>query len=302
MYSGGSINIYLFIMIISVLLVLILFCKYKYKLNSIEYFTDNIDTIIDNKNSNNYKQFYKYLDKFKHRFETINDNEYNLYKLKVVDCVYCITMPERKKYITEKLNSLDINYKLFNAITPKDLSYHEYDNLSYTNDSDYEIYNIPTRLALQMSFTVCFMDAIKNNYKTIMIFEDDIIVNVDLKTLTNSLNIFKKSDYALFYMGYCLMNCTQNFNLENSDILINVPDKSVACAHAICYKVKYLPSLINNIFPMSYNFDNNITMFVKKYKLDICVPSKPYFEQNRIQLGTLNNDDYIGMLPICNIE
>ena len=93
------------------------------------------------------------------------------------------------------------------------------------------------------------------------------------------------------------MNCKQHFRLQP---LINVPDKQTFCAHAICYKVKYLQGLINDMYPMNDNFDNNLVNFVTKYNYDICVPPSTFFDQNREEFGTLNDDDTDGKLPECN--
>jgi hypothetical protein len=74
-------------------------------------------------------------------------------------------MPQRKEYMKGIFNKMKINYTFFNAITPKDVTTEDYNYLSVTYDDkfkDSDMYNKPTRLALQLSFTMCFLDAIKN--------------------------------------------------------------------------------------------------------------------------------------------
>jgi GR25 family glycosyltransferase involved in LPS biosynthesis len=234
--------------------------------------------------------------KFKNRFENYNNKE----NLNGVDKVYCIVMPQRKEYMKKVLDKMGINYTLFNAITPLDLSKDNYDQLSLTNKKDSPLFGYPTRLALQLSFTMCYIDAINNNYDTIIVFEDDIVVNTDNNTLTNYINEFKKSNYVFFYMGYCWMNCNQKFDLNISKNLINVVNKTLFCCHAICYKVKYLKELIDFIYPMKNNLDNNVSDFIKNKNYDVCIPNKTLFDQNRNELETLNADDNIGNLPNCN--
>jgi hypothetical protein len=245
-------------------------------------------------NINLYSDLTNLYGKFKNRFEEHNNKE----PLNGVDKIYCISMPQRKEYMKSILNKMGVNYTLFNAITPKDLSNDDYNKLSSTNKQGSPLFGLPTRLALQLSFTMCYLDAINNNYDTIIVFEDDIIVNVDNGTLTNYINEFKTSNYIFFYMGYCFMNCNQNFNKTAN--LNNVIDKTVYCCHAICYKVKYLKQLINFIYPMKHYFDHNIVEFIKTKNYDICIPNKTLFDQNRNELGTLNNDVVIGNLPDCN--
>jgi len=239
-----------------------------------------------------------YSNNFKNRSE-----KHKYYSNLNVDNVYCIVMPQRKEYMKNVLNKMKINYTLFNAITPKDISNDNYNELSSTNTKGSRLYGLPTRLALQLSFTLCFMDAISNGYKTIIILEDDIIVNTDISNLNNYIDEFKKSDYVFFYMGYCFMNCNQNFyKSPQGDYgkLIDVVDKSASCTHAICYKVEYLKELIEFIYPMDNNFDHNITDFIKDKNYKICISNKTLFDQNRDELGTLNDDSIHGKLPDCN--
>lgn len=233
--------------------------------------------------------------KFENKFEP-NDTYENL---GVVDRVYCIVMPQRKEYMKGVLGSMKINYTFFNAITPKDLSQIDYNILSTTNDPKSKLWKHPTRLPLQLSFTMCYLDAIKKGYKTIIVFEDDITVKVDIPTLMDSISTFKMSKYVFFYMGYCWMNCKQTFTIDK---LVNVPDKQLFCCHSVCYKVKYLPELIKSMYPMKDNLDNNIVDFIKKNNLPVCVPTTTFFDQNRNDLGTLNDDDNEGALPDCNKE
>ena len=226
--------------------------------------------------------------KFKNNFEFYNENK----KLEVVDQVYSIVMPQRKEYIKNLLDEFNINYTLFNAITVDDLTDKDYSLL--TKKAFLRKYK--TRLAVQLSFTMCFFHAIENGYKTIIIFEDDIKINVDMDKLVSTIEKFKNSEYIFFYMGYCFLKCNQKFVIDD---LIKVNNKQIMCAHSICYKVEYLDKLINFMYPMLDNYDNNITRFIKKYKYDICIPPITFFDQNRTMLGTLNEDN-LKELKNCN--
>ena len=234
----------------------------------------------------------KYYLKFKNNFEKNN----NFHDLDVVDCIYCVVMPQRKEYMEKIFNTMKLNYTFFNAITPSSISQDDYNVLSYTNDPKSKLYKHPTRLALQLSFTMCFMDAIKKGYTTIIIFEDDIIVKIDTHTIIDYISSFKSSDFSFFYMGYCWMDCKQKFSINK---LIEVPDNQLFCTHSICYKVKYLQELIDFMYPMNDNYDNNIVNFIKQNKYKVCIPSTTFFDQNREDLGTLNDDDS-KTLPNCN--
>ena len=254
-------NYILILVLISVLVLIFVFLFY-FKSN----FSKN--SFLDN--------FYN---KYKFRFKNYDSNK----SFDVVDQVYCIVMPDRKEYMINQMNKLGINCKFLDAITPKDLSKNDYNSLSkhkrYTTEKK-------TRLPLQLSFTMCYMNAIKNNYQTIIVFEDDLTIISDKNTIINGITEFKKSDFAMFYMGYCWLNCDQQFELNGS--IANVKDYSrLLCAHSICYKVSYLKSLINFLYPMNDEFDTKLTKFLKKYKYTVCIPKQVYFDQNK-DLGTLN--------------
>jgi len=258
------------------------------------YFISRSNFTSENKTIKILKEMYV---KFQNRFEPFNEFQ----DLGVVDHIYCIVMPQRKEYMKGVLGSMKINYTFFNAITPKDITQSDYDSLSTTNDPKSKLYKHPTRLPLQLSFTMCYLDAIKKAYKTIIVFEDDITVKVDMSTLMDSISDFKRSNYIFFYMGYCWMNCQQPFTVDKLK-LVDVPDKQLFCCHAICYKVKYLPELIDSMYPMNDNLDNNIVAFIKQKGYPVCVPTTTFFDQNRSDLGTLNDDDNEGNLPNCNRE
>lgn len=220
--------------------------------------------------------------KFHSKFKYYNKGK----KFDQVDMVYSIVMPDRKDYMINKLNQLNVNYTLFDAITPSDLSLSDYTAL--TNSKRF--IDKKTRLPVQLSFTMCYINAIKNRYTNIIVFEDDLIINADFQTINNSINEFTKSNFVMFYMGYCELNCKQPFTIDK--LLVNVPDYSkLWCCHSICYKVKYLPELINYIYPMDNEFDIKIIEFLKDKKYKVCIPRTVYFDQDK-KLGTNNETIY----------
>jgi hypothetical protein len=68
------------------------------------------------------------------------------------------------------------------------------------------MYKKKSKLALQLSFVMCYLNAIKTNKETIIVFEDDIKQN-DLSTLPAAIEQFKTSDFKIFYLGHCSLNC-----------------------------------------------------------------------------------------------
>ena len=254
-------NYILILVLISVLVLIFVFLFY-FKSN----FSKN--SFLDN--------FYN---KYKFRFKNYDSNK----SFDVVDQVYCIVMPDRKEYMINQMNKLGINCKFLDAITPKDLSKNDYNSLSkhkrYTTEKK-------TRLPLQLSFTMCYLDAIKNNYDTIIVFEDDLTIETKKENIIIGINEFKNHNSVMFYMGYCWLNCNQTFKIDGNIAIVQDYSR-MFCCHSICYKVKYLPELIDFLYPMDNEFDVKITKFFENYNYNVCIPRQIYFDQNK-ELGTHN--------------
>ena len=266
-------------MIIITILLIIVLCillKHYYIIRSIRQHIIRIQgsqpDILDN----------LYSTKFKKRFITSELTG----KLSGVDMVYCIVMPQRKEYITEQINKLNVQCKYFDAVKPFDLENSDYDYMSTINYPGSRIYNKFTRLPVLLSFVMCFIDSIINNYSTIIVFEDDIEIKVDLDTLNKSIDEFNKSKYDIFYMGYCYLNCKQS--PKQTEYLVDVPDKSIVCCHAMCIKTHFLLDMIKYCFPMTRNSDELFRNYYIENLINVCVPKYAYFTQNRTSIQSLN--------------
>jgi len=217
--------------------------------------------------------------KFKYKFNDYYKNVNN-----IVDCTYCIVMPIRKDYMIKEINKIKFNCRFFDAITPKDLTDQDIRVLSSTFEFSFlniAFYNKKTKLALQLSHTMCYIDSILNKYDTVIIFEDDIISN-DLSELPAAIEQFKQSKFEMFYLGYCYLNSNNTRDIDKYLIPVN---KEVYCTHAICYKVKYLPNIINFIYIMYKPIDIMLEYYNNKYKNKICISKYVFFNQND-ELGT----------------
>ena len=141
------------------------------------------------------------------------------------------------------------------------------------------------------------LDALKNNYETIIIFEDDITIEQDIETIKKGIEQFKQSKYNLFYMGYASHVCSGWKPVDDKDELVEVTSY-IDCAHAIVYKKSILPRIIDTIYPMKAYYDNLLLNIPDK-----CVPKLIYFDQAKEELGTLNDDhNPNGKLPTCSFH
>ena len=225
-----------------------------------------------------------YQNKFKSKFTLTEGN-----KLSSVDMVYAIAMPQRREYITKQIKSMGLTCKFLDAIKPIDLTYEETSMISDINKEGSYLYKLETRLAVLMSFTMCYIDALTNGYQTIMIFEDDIIIDVDFGTLNAATTEFVQSDNDIFYMGYCFLNCKQRMDKNKFKYIISLEDPSILCGHALCIKTKMLPGLIDYCFPMKKPSDELFTDYYHLQQIKACIPKKPYFNQiTRDLLKSLN--------------
>jgi len=231
---------------------------------------DLYDIFIDHKtipNLDNHLNKFKFQNKFEYHSGTQNYN---------VDMIYCIVLPKRKDYMLNVMKN--VNCFFFDAITPDDLTHEDYTLLSSTFEYSpfNEIYKKKTRLALQISHVMCYLHAIKNNFETIIVFEDDILPK-DLSKLPQAIEQFKTSRFKIFYLGYCQLNCKRKYHLENYLIPVN---NWILCMHAIAYKVKYLPDLINNLFYMKQPIDHLLRKYIQKNKDSACISDHAFFDQN----------------------
>ena len=235
--------------------------------------------------------------KFKNRFS--NSNEGALPSS--VDRVYCIYSDNRKDYIQNQFSRFNLNVTYFKGIFPKDLTTYDYDTLSCTNTKHCNISDKKTRLPVQLSFVMCMMDAMKRGYKTIMIFEDDIDIKVDRNVLDKSLDEFQKSPYEMFYMGYCKMSCFQAFDKKQHEYIVEVPNKSLVCHHAIAMKTAKFKDILDYLFPMTEYKDQMFKKYLKDSKCGVCVPKISYFDQRRDLFKSVNGSTSFNHLT-CNLS
>ena len=216
-----------------------------------------------------------------------------------VDAVYVITMPQRRKYISQQIKKLGFQATYFNAIKPSDLSDCDYNTLSTINIPGSEIFHKYTRLAVLLSFIMCFMDSLVKGYNTILLFEDDISITVSPKLLADSIFEFNNvGKFDIFYMGYCYLNCNQPV-IEHKH-LRELTNQDLLCCHSMAIKTRVLPGLIDYCFPMKNNSDEMFRDYYMRNRLRVCVPKTVYFTQNRESNGSLNESvDDPGLFQTC---
>ena len=239
----------------------------------------------------------KLYNKFKDRFSNSNEGALPA----SVDRVYCIYSDNRKDYIQNQFSRFNMNVTYFKGIFPDDLTLDDYKTLSCTEEGFCKIHKKNTKLPVQLSFVMCMIDAMKRGYKTIIVFEDDIVINVDMNTLNESLKEFQKSPYEMFYMGYCWMSCNQKFDKDKHNYIVEVPNKSLVCHHAIAMKTTKFKDILDYIFPMTETKDQKFKRYYKKTNCKVCIPKFSYFDQDRDSHGSMN-DNFDALNKTCDLS
>ena len=171
----------------------------------------------------------------------INDSQNLEYINKKISKIYVINLINdnfRKNYIKIIMKKMNINY-----------------NLVHVNKIDYSpSYDISnSEYGCYLSHLWCLNDAKNNNYKEIIIFEDDIIFHKNFKQMF--YNLFTNSSYDLVMLGaFDKFFSTLNYrNVQNN---IYYPKcKFILGAHAIYYSQKAIE------YTLTYKNNNKIVAF-----------------------------------------
>lgn len=236
--------------------------------------------------------------------------------------VYCPVLPERKSYIENHLCRFH-NVHYIDAITPLDLRKKHYRKLSTTmmigpmitychlcnyRKEHLDIFHKYTKLCVHLSYLICLRHALEHSQKdVILIFEDDIYFECTDVELNQHIQEFRQSHFDTCYLGFC--SC-----LYGDEIIKNVTDptinlislptnQTIRCKHAIMYKTSYIEKLLGLLLPLSHNSDIELNHANIRLKAKVAIPRRPLVYQNRVLLGTHNDNPIIdnqsiGGLPL----
>jgi glycosyl transferase family 25 len=213
---------------------------------------------------------------------------------KYVDNVYLINMDkdtEKLENVTKECKKFNINFERFSGVNCLNLSEEELDK--YVTKTCQNI--CPNGLVgCAISHMKIYEDALKNNYKNILVLEDDVYFTDDLyeeldkamSELPENYDIlyigrrglcYKKTVYKLdlvFIVELLLSNINNN-KKNNKKIMnnkyIHVPKFPLA-THAMIISNKGCKKLLNIIRKISYHID--LTIALKNNELDIYVTDK----------------------------
>lgn len=238
---------------------------------------------------------------------------------KLVNLKYVITLPQRKKYIQNIMDLMNIkpiyvdaylasNLPSFKTMIDQNvinkhfmIHYYKNDYINVlNNENNYKnIMGIKGKIALHITLVNILKHFLKTNEQRCMVFEDDIEVpsdiNVMFKRLSEIIDGELNFDWNIINMGRCYDKCGQNIKISNNI----VSNTSAFCNHAMIYDRRAAELIVNNSFPM---YDAGDTMLIHNVRnnpdIKMIAVAPAIFYQNRDNLGTTLNN--FGRLSECS--
>jgi GR25 family glycosyltransferase involved in LPS biosynthesis len=170
----------------------------RYDILSKDKFNPDLDLVVDNNNLWRFKgDIGRNLEKyFESRDEDDNIIDINEY----FDNIYILNLDrriDRYENIKSKLNILNIKFERFSAIDGNNIKDDEYDFSNFKQG--YGMLENKYALACLRSHLEIIKDAKLKGYKRILIFEDDILINSDIKIHLQKLRNI--DNWKLLYLG-----------------------------------------------------------------------------------------------------
>jgi GR25 family glycosyltransferase involved in LPS biosynthesis len=169
-----------------------------------------------------------------------------------VDNIYLINMDKDKKrleIVTKECDNLNIKFERFPGVNVNNLSKNILDKYI---PKEIQKYSPNGMIGCGLSHLFIWKDAINKNYKTIVVFEDDISFTDDFNEYF--LNIIKEvpEDYDILYLGYKDTICN-----PPKDCSYNYVYKPYfpLHTHAMIISNKGLKKLVNIINKIDYHID-----------------------------------------------
>lgn len=218
----------------------------------------------------------------------INDIKYFYY-------INLASRKDRQSNIEKQIRNSSIlsnSLKRFNAINGYDIDLEKIDNKILTAQGKKDIEDRKIKwfgitltygsLACAMSHYELFKICANNNDGNILILEDDVILPTDID---DYLDIIQNTeDYDIFYLGIHHNYYTTKQKTEQKNVF-NLSGTFWGC-FAYVLTPRACSYIINNVFPITVQFDSGIGQQIRKNKLKaLC------FESNIIKCGQFGTDN-----------
>jgi GR25 family glycosyltransferase involved in LPS biosynthesis len=181
-----------------------------------------------------------------------------------VDNVYLINMDkdiDRLKKVTKECDKVNIKFERFPGIKVSDLSQNILDK--YVPE-EIQKYGSDGMIGCGLSHLLIWQDAIKKNYKNILVLEDDVQFTDNFNEYLENVMEELPKDYDILYLGYFELLCRKSF--DSSFNYINKPIFPFGL-HAYIISNKGLKKIVKLITKMNEHIDSLIARNIKKLNI-----------------------------------
>lgn len=218
-----------------------------------------------------------------------------------LDCIYCIYMEDRRNYMESRFKKYDLdNITYVKACTPLDLTLYDYETYSDTMKRSSPIYKLLTKFPVHLSYLACMYHAWKQNFKYILVFEDDLLFTEPVSELIRISQAFTTKDTGdVCYLGYCHLDCNVKVQQIDNDLLSLPYDVPIRCKHAMIHKMDYVGDFLKNHGKLKQRSDVHFEKYYRQNKIRRVICRKPFIFQNRLELKSHNQNNSTH-LTICD--
>jgi hypothetical protein len=168
---------------------------------------------------------------------------------------------ERKSYLQKIFADNDIDVEWVENYLPEEIEYEYKRVVGSINDSEISIY-------LKQQY--CFEQQVKNNFKHILILEDDVDLPNNFNDYLNKcmgefINYEPKLDGMM--LGSCCGIETKN--VSHNKMVHYENGQMTRCAHAMVFNIEASKKIIKNLNMINYPIDHKLNWIIKKENLKI---------------------------------
>jgi len=222
-------------------------------------------------------------------------------KIENIDKIFIIhhtPLQNRKNRLQEILDKLQLDVEWVESFLPEDVDYDK-ETFDCGNFVDIEIVHPYGRyrnfskkisiseLSLYLKHKECIIKQIKNNYENIIIFEDDVNLDLNLiKFLNNNLNEFQ---HKVKFDGANLLMLGTAFNFKstilNGDFIHFNEKQLTRCAHAYVVNINCAQKILDKLYPINLPWDFKLNEIIITENLNVYW-SEPGLTQFSLTQGT----------------
>jgi hypothetical protein len=173
-------------------------------------------------------------------------------------CIHHTPLTDRKEYLSERFKTLNLDVEWVTGFLPDEITIPE--GACFKNKAEYSLY-------LKQQY--CIEQQVKNNYRHIIIFEDDVLLDNDFNEhIDICLKEFTEMNGDLLFLGICC-------GIQPSTI---VPNKRVywepgflsRCAHCYLVTLSTAKKIHNHLYTDILAYDYKLNNIILHENLKSC--------------------------------